>query len=178
MASPVETGCFNINEGITHTMSRTPGKMGRFDVTNDEKAPLDANKRGKGFDSGNTVRRESFSGTSEALNALQFKFDCGEGNEGGRFLECLRPTTAYLSTKLEGYGNIKTSIRNKKFFEPAWLNPVGPNPAATKAMLQEENGTRAKRVEKICINMSTAYGLVPGHCTDYLRLRLEGQERW
>ena len=59
--------------------------MGRLDVKNKEKAPSNANKRGKIFGSGNTVRREAFSGTSEALNALQFKLDCGEGNEGGRF---------------------------------------------------------------------------------------------
>ena len=45
-------------------------------------------------------------------------------------------------------------------------------------MLQAEYGTREKRVEKLCINLSTAYGLVLRQCTDYLRLRLEGQERW
>ena len=49
--------------------------MGRFNVKNKKKEPSYANKIGKGFRSGNTVRRESFSGTSEALNALQFKFD-------------------------------------------------------------------------------------------------------
>ena len=57
--------------------------MGSFDVKNEDKDPSDANKRGKGFGSGNTVRREYFAGTSEALNALQVKFYCGEGNEGG-----------------------------------------------------------------------------------------------
>ena len=50
--------------------------MGRFDVKNEEKAPLDANKRGRGFGSGNTVWREDFAGKSEALNKLQVKFDC------------------------------------------------------------------------------------------------------
>ena len=33
-------------------------------------------------------------------------------------------------------------------------------------------------VEYICINLSTAYGLVIGHCTDHLRSRLEGQDKW
>ena len=28
------------------------------------------------------------------------------------------------------------------------------------------------------INLSTAYGLVLGKCTDYLRSHLKGQERW
>ena len=140
--------------------------MGRFDVKNKEKALSDANTRGKGFGSGNTVRREAFAGTSEALNALQVNFDCGEGNEGGQFSECLRLTSAYLSTKLEGGGGVKTLIRNRKLFEPAWQDPVGPNPAATKAMLQAEYGTRSKRVEKLRINLSTAYGLVLGQCTD------------
>ena len=51
-------------------MSRTPRKMGRFDVKNEEKAPSDARKIGKGFGIGNTVRSEDFAGTSEALNAL------------------------------------------------------------------------------------------------------------
>ena len=59
--------------------------MGRFDENNEEKAPSDANKIGKLFGSGDTVRREAFVGTSKALNALQVKFNCGEGNEGGRF---------------------------------------------------------------------------------------------
>ena len=68
--------------------------------------------------------------------------------------------------------------QNGKVFEPPWPDPVGPNPAAMKAMLQEEYGTRAKRVEKLRINLSTAYGLVLGKCTDYLQSRLEGQERW
>ena len=49
--------------------------MGRFDVKNEKKVTSYANKIGKGFRSGNTVRNESFSGTSEALNALQVKFD-------------------------------------------------------------------------------------------------------
>ena len=90
----------------------------------------------------------------------------------------MRLTTAYLSTKLEGGGDVETSIRNGKVFEPPWPDPVGPNPAATKAMLQAEYGTRAKRVEKLRINLNTAYGLVLGQCTDYLISRLEGQERW
>ena len=45
-------------------------------------------------------------------------------------------------------------------------------------MLQVEYGTRAKRVKKLRINLSTAYGLVLGKCTDYLRSRLEGQKMW
>ena len=49
--------------------------MGEFDVNNEEKAPLGANKKGRGFGSGNTVWREAFNGTSEALSALQVKFD-------------------------------------------------------------------------------------------------------
>ena len=85
---------------------------------------------------------------------------------------------AYLSTKLEGGGDVKTLIRNRKVFKPAWTDPFGLNPAATKAMLQAENRTRSKRVEKLRINLSTAYGLVLRQCTDYLRSRLEGQERW
>ena len=56
--------------------------MGRFDVKNKEKTPSDANKRGNGFGGGNNVRREAFNDTSEALNTLQVKFDCGEGNGG------------------------------------------------------------------------------------------------
>ena len=138
MDGPVETGCININYGITYTTSETPGKMGRFDVKSEEKTPLEANKRGKGFGSGNNVRREDFAGISKTLNALQVKFDCREGNEGGRFLECIRLTTAYLNTKLKGGGDVETSIRNRKVFEPAWPDPVGPNAATTKAMLQAE----------------------------------------
>ena len=45
-------------------------------------------------------------------------------------------------------------------------------------MLQAEHGTRSKRLEKLRINLRTAYGLVLGQCTYYLRSRLEGQERW
>ena len=45
-------------------------KRGRFDAKNKYKAPSEANKRGIGFGSRNTVRREAFAGTSEALNAL------------------------------------------------------------------------------------------------------------
>ena len=45
-------------------------------------------------------------------------------------------------------------------------------------MLQAEYGTREKRVDKIRINLSTAYGLVLKQCTDYLRSRLEGTESW
>ena len=93
-------------------------------------------------------------------------------------MECLRLTTAYLSTKLEGDGDVKTSIRNGKVFGPAWPDPVGPIPAATKAVLQVEYGTRAKRVENIRINVITAYGLVLRQFTDYLRSRLKGQEKW
>ena len=32
-------------------------------------------------------------------------------------------------------------------------------------------------MEKLCINLSTAYGLVLGQCRDYLRSRLKRQER-
>ena len=51
--------------------------MGRFNVKNEEKAPSDAKKRGKGFGGRNNVQREAFSGKSKALNALQVKFNCG-----------------------------------------------------------------------------------------------------
>ena len=136
--------------------------MGRFDVKNEEKAPSDANKRGKGFGGGNNVWREAFGEASEAMNALQFKFDCGEGNKGGRLLECLQLTTAYLSTKIEGGGDVKTLITNRKVFEPAWPDPVGPNSVATKAMLQAEYGTIEKRVEKLRINLSTSHSRVIG----------------
>ena len=53
----------------------------------------------------------------------------------------------YLITKIEGGSKIGTSIRNGKVFDPAWPDLVGPNPAATKAMLQAEYGTRAKRMK-------------------------------
>ena len=93
-------------------------------------------------------------------------------------MEFLQLETAYLSTKLEGGGDIETSIRNGKVFDPAWPDPVGPNTAATKAMLQAEYRTRAKRVEKLRIIPRTAYSLVLGQCTDYLQSCLEGQEKW
>ena len=146
--------------------------MGRFDVKNKEKAPLNANNRGKGFGSGNTVQREAFSWTSKALNVLQVKFDCGERNEGWQFVECLWLTTVYLRKNIECGGNVETSIRNGKVFELAWLDPVRLNPVTTKAMLQAEYGTISKRVGKLRINLSTAYILVLGQCTDYLRSRL------
>ena len=84
-------------------------------------------------------------------------------------MECISLTTAYLSRKLEGGGKVKTSIRNRKVFKPPWTDLVGPNVAATKALLQAEYRMRAKRVEKLWINLSTAYGLLLGKCTDYLR---------
>ena len=84
--------------------------MGRVDVKSEEKAPLDTNKRGNGFSGRNNVQSKAFSGKSKTMNALQVKFDCGEGNKGGRFLECIWLTTAYLSTKLEGSGEVETSI--------------------------------------------------------------------
>ena len=49
--------------------------MGRFDEKNEEKALSDTKKRGKVFGSGNIVWRETFAGTSEALNTLHVKFD-------------------------------------------------------------------------------------------------------
>ena len=68
-------------------------------------------------------------------------------------------------------------IRKGKVFETEWPDLVGPNLAATKAMLQAAYGTTAKRVDKLRINLSTAYGLVLGKYTNYLQLRLKGQER-
>ena len=85
-------------------------------MKSEEKTPSDANKRGKGFGGGNNVRREAFAGTREALNVLQVKFDCGEGNEGGRFSECIRLTTAHLITKFEVVGDVEILIRNRKVF--------------------------------------------------------------
>ena len=35
-----------------------------------------------------------------------------------------------------------------------------------------------KKGRKMWINLSTAYGLVLVHCTDYIQSRLEGQEKW
>ena len=70
-------------------------------MKNEEKAQSDANKRGNKFVSGNTVWRESFAGTSKALNALQVKSDCGEGNRRRRFSEYLQVKNAYLSTEIE-----------------------------------------------------------------------------
>ena len=93
-------------------------------------------------------------------------------------MECLKLTTTYLIRKLEVDGNAKTSIWNGKVFKPAWPDLVLTNPAATKAMLQVEYRRRANRVEKLRINLSIAYGLVLGQCTDYLRSCLERQEKW
>ena len=90
----------------------------------------------------------------------------------------MQVTTVYLSTKLEGEGDVETSIKNGKFFEPAWPDPVGPNPADTKAMLQVEYGTRAKRVEKLRINLRMAYGLVLRQFTKYTRSWIEVQDKW
>ena len=115
--------------------------MGKFEVETEEKAPAGANRKGSGFASGHAVRGEALVGTSEALNVIHVNFDCGEGNEGGHFLECLRVTTAYLSTKLEGDGDVETSLQNWKFFEPSWMNPTGPDPESMKSMLQAEYGT-------------------------------------
>ena len=51
-------------------------------MKSEEKTPSDVNKRGKVFGGGNNVRREAFYGTSEALNMLQVKFDCGKVTRG------------------------------------------------------------------------------------------------
>ena len=142
--------------------------MVKFDVKNEEKAPLGANKNGRGFVIRNNVWSEVFAGTSKSINDLQVKFYCGEGNEGGRFSECLRVTSAYLIRKLDGGGDVKTLNRNGKVFETSWTEPVGPTPEATKAMLQAEYGMRAKKVEKLQINLITEYGLVLIQCTNYL----------
>ena len=48
--------------------------MGKFDAKNKEKAPLGANKKGRGFGISNTVWSEVFAGTSKSINALQVKF--------------------------------------------------------------------------------------------------------
>ena len=93
-------------------------------------------------------------------------------------MECLRLTTAYLSTNLEERGDVNTSIWNRKVFEPAWPNPTSTIPEATKAMLQSEYGMHAKGAEKLRVNLSTAYGLVMGQCTDYLWSRLERHRNW
>ena len=77
-------------------------------------------------------------------------------------------TSAYLITKIDGGGDVKTPNRNGKVFEPSWTEPVGPTPEATKAMLQAEYGMRAKKVEKLQINLITEYGLVLIQCTNYL----------
>ena len=87
-------------------------------------------------------------------------------------------TTTYLSTKLEGGGDVETSILKGKVFEPELPDPVGPNPVATKAILQAEYGTRAKSVEELRINLRITYGLVIGQFTDYLQSCLEGQDKW
>ena len=87
-------------------------------------------------------------------------------------------TSAYLITKLNDGGDVETPNRNGEVFEPAWTETVGPTPEATKAMLQAEYGMRAKKVEKLRINLITAYGLVLIQCTNYLQSRLKGQEKW
>ena len=74
-----------------------------------------------------------------------------------------------MNTNLEGGGDVETSIRNRKVFDPAWPDPVGPTPKAMKAMIQAEYGTRVKRVEKLRINLSMSYELVLGQCANYLR---------
>ena len=107
-------------------------------MNNEDKAPSDANKKRRGLGIRNTVWRGGFAGTSESINSLQVKFDCGEGNEGGRFLECLQVTTAYMRTALEGDSDVEKSIRNGKMFNLAWPDPVGTTSEATKAMLHAE----------------------------------------
>ena len=93
-------------------------------------------------------------------------------------MECLRVNTTYLSTKLEGGGDAKTSIRNGKIFDLGWPESVRPTPEVTKAMLQAEYVMRAKGVKKLRTNLSTSYGLVLCQCTDYLQSWLEVKEKW
>ena len=62
--------------------------------------------------------------------------------------------------------------------EAVWKELVGPTPKTTKAIVQVEYNTREKRVEKLRINLSTAYGLVLWQCIDYPRSQIEGQEKW
>ena len=69
-------------------------------MKSEENTPLDTNKRGKGFGSGNNVRREAFTGTSEALNALQVKFDCMGGNNQ---LHVRPRVDRFFQNKLENY---------------------------------------------------------------------------
>ena len=62
----------------------------------------------------------------------------GRERGGGGFSECIRLTTTYLSTKLEGGGDVETSIKNRKVFKLAWPDQVRPNLAATNTILQVE----------------------------------------
>ena len=56
--------------------------------------------------------------------------------------------------------------------------PHQTKPGIKKEMLQPNYRTHTKRLEKLRVKLSTAYGMVPRQCTDYLRLKLEIQENW
>ena len=49
--------------------------MGNTKTKNEEKAPLGENRKGRGYLSGNMVRRYTFVGTTDALNYLHVKLD-------------------------------------------------------------------------------------------------------
>ena len=66
---------------------------------------------------------------------MHIKFDYGEGNEGGRFSDCLRGMTAYLIKNIKGGRDFNTLIRNGKVFNTAWKNPTVPTTEDMKVIL-------------------------------------------
>ena len=94
------------------------------------------------------------------MNALQVKVDCGEGNKGGLLSECLRVTTAYLSTKIE---DSKWESLRAGMAGPSRTQSSGHKGHATGEAWHE-----VKEGGKILINLITAYGLVIGQCTNYI----------
>ena len=57
MDAPLGISCFNILYQISILRVERPGKIGKFDMKNEEKASLGVNKIGRGLGSRNTFMR-------------------------------------------------------------------------------------------------------------------------
>jgi hypothetical protein len=118
------------------------------------------------------VREQKFSGKCDSLSGLVY--NCSDGKQSDRFNIVTKEIAEYIGREYPFGGDIRWKIQNLKLFKESEPSELAAASSILKKHLWEKCVDEyIKRENKLEENFQTAYSLVIGQCTDYMRAKFE-----
>jgi hypothetical protein len=123
------------------------------------------------------VRSPKFDGKCDSLKG--FVFDCVNGQQSYSYNVAIKEVAEYVGRDYVYGGDVHWTIENKKRFKVPMPADISTDASATNKRVWECRVDEfVKHDNCLTANLETAFSLVMGQCTEFIRTKLDALKDW